>query len=300
MKSVTKISALLFLSGGMISLAAAADKSAAPTAADKPRENSLGMKFVPVKGTEVQFCIWQTRVQDFQAFVKATGYDATTGMLSLGNKDGEWKAKGDSWEAPAEFNQTSTNPVVGVSWNDAKAFCQWLTKKEQKEGKLSANQSYRLPTDAEWSVAVGLGEETGATPDEKDKNPKNKNIFPWGRKFPPPPGTGNYGGEESNIGSLAWRKQVIEGYNDGFPRTSPVGSFPANQSGLYDMGGNVTEWCEDHFNAMEPTSRVLRGASWLKVHAPHFFSSSRGRNSPDIRRYDTGFRCVLAGGEAPH
>ena len=49
--------------------------------------------------------------------------------------------------------------AVKVSWNDTQAFCAWLTKKERAEGKITADQSYRLPTDAEWSVAVGLGKE---------------------------------------------------------------------------------------------------------------------------------------------
>ena len=114
--------------------------------------NSLGMVFRPVPGTEVQFCIWETRVKDYKAYAEAnTGVD-------------------NNWKRPirnSPFTQTDMHPVVRVNWNDAQAFCAWLTKKELAAGKLKAGQRYRLPTDAEWSVAVGLEKETGNSPNEK-------------------------------------------------------------------------------------------------------------------------------------
>ena len=103
--------------------------------------NTLGMKFVSVPGTDVQFCIWETRVKDYAAYAAANE-----------GVDGSWK----NFEFGG-FKQPETHPVVEVSWNDAQAFCAWLTKKELPEGKIKAGQKYRLPTDAEWSVAVGLG-----------------------------------------------------------------------------------------------------------------------------------------------
>ena len=151
-----------------------------PSAAAKenPFVNTLGMKFVPVKGTEVLFSIWHTRVQDFEAFVKATGHDATQGMYSL-RSDG-WMRRGDTWKDPG-FTQGPTHPVCGVSWHDAQAFCKWLTEKERKDGIIDQQQSYRLPTDAEWSQAVG---------DTK---------YPWGDQWPPPQGAGNYADESSAV-----------------------------------------------------------------------------------------------------
>jgi len=85
----------------------------------------------------------------------------------------------------------------------------------------------------------------------------------------------------------------IEGYYDGYPRTSPVGSFEANFSGLYDMGGNVWQWCEDWYNAQEQ-SRVLRGASWDVYDREYPLASYRGNDSPADRYGAIGFRCVVA------
>ena len=250
------------------------------------------MKFVPVPSTTVLFSIWDTRVQDFEAFVQETGYDATKEMYSLG-EDG-WKQRGDTWNRPG-FAQGRTHPVVGVSYEDAKAFCDWLTKKEQGEGLLQAGQSYRLPTDVEWSVAVGLREEAGSTPAEKKGAINNQGVYPWGTQWPPPYGAGNYAGEESKADAPAnWA--VISGYNDGFARTSPVGSFAANQFGLYDMGGNVWQWCEDEYSPGNGL-RVLRGASWSYADPPGYLQSScRIGIRPGGRNVNSGFRCVLVVG----
>ncbi len=108
----------------------------APPQAGQPFENSLGMKFVPVKDTEVLFCIWKTRVKDFEAFANATKHNATAGMYSL---RGEVGRHNDTWMSPG-FAQTPLHPVCGVCWDDAQAFCAWLTKKESSEGILQPGQ----------------------------------------------------------------------------------------------------------------------------------------------------------------
>jgi len=223
--------------------------------------NTLGMVFKPVPGTKVQFCIWETRVKDYAAYAAANA-----------GVDGFWK------KPFREFKQTDTHPVVHVSWEDANAFCAWLTRKERAAGKITANQSYRLPTDAEWSVAVGLGRESGNTPEAKDGGVKG--VYPWGKAWPPPKGAGNYD------------KSLKV---DKFDYTAPVGSFAANAQGLHDLAGNVWEWCEDKWN---PTSshRVLRGASWGDYGPGYVLSSGRGRSAPGRRSDGIGFRCVLADG----
>lgn len=248
----------------------------------EPWENFLGMKFVPVPGTNVLFCIWEMRVQDFEAFVKATGHNAGDGW-----RDPALSARGSNLEQDAVFSQTPLHPVVNVSWNDAVAFCRWLTEKERAAGKLSAGQEFRLPTDAEWSQAVGLPAESGSTPEDKDR--KIEDVYPWGGGYPPPKGSGNYSGEGDG-----W-SFAIEGYTDGAKFAAKVGSYTANRFGIYDLGGNVWEWCSDWYNA-EREDRVIRGASFLQGTPGFLLSSQHGGKPPGVRDFNLGFRCVVTVG----
>lgn len=225
--------------------------------------NGLGMVFAGVPGAPA-FSIWETRAQDYQAF----------------RPDSPVRVR---WEKPS-FTQGPTHPVVQVSWDDAQSFCQWLTIKERREGRLSASQHYRLPTDAEWSVAVGLNESRIGTP--KDKDVKAKDVYPWGTQWPPPRGAGNY---HSSLNV------------DSYDRTSPVGSFGANRYGIYDLGGNVWEWCEDYYDG-KSSSRVLRGASWDRfgfTGSTYLLSSFRDRSGAGKVYSDRGFRCVLVSASFP-
>jgi hypothetical protein len=222
--------------------------------------NSLGMIFAPVAEVEPLFSIWKTRVQDYQTWVEATAH---------------W------WEKPS-FAQGPTHPAVNVRWEDAKDFCGWLTQRERASGIIGSNQFYRLPSDAEWSLAVGLGEEPGNTPKEKDS--KIQGVYPWGKQWPPPRGAGNYG-TDLNI--------------DDFPYTSPVGTFSANTYGLYDLGGNTREWCEDEY-APRSRRRVVRGGGWIDNPSGSLLSSRRLMTPMERHdnRYDYfGFRCVLVTGK---
>ena len=229
-------------------------------------QNSLGMKFVPVG--DVDFSIWQTRVKDFEVFAKAVNF------------------KSSAWKAPG-FKQNPDHPVVNVTWVEAVAFCKWLTDQEHKDGVLPAQKFYRLPTDSEWSKAVGLPEESGKNPEARDMGIPD--VYPWGNQWPPPPKSGNYTGEETGS------DVAIKGYDDGYPWTSPVGSFPPNKLGLYDMGGNVWQWCMDAWNN-DSKAKVLRGASWyngaLKL---SLLSSCRVHASPESSTDNYGFRIVRAG-----
>jgi serine/threonine protein kinase len=258
----------------------------APLVAGKPWSNSLDMKFVPVG--QIHFAVWQTRVHDFAAFVEATGYDATGGMSSVVTQNG-FKLNSLSWKQPG-FVQTPDDPVVGISWEDAGQFCNWLTRKERAEGILTAFQRYRLPTDAEWSSAVGLTRETGGTPEQRSGDVKN--VYPWGNRFPPPNDIVNYAGSESRTGApLNWA--VIAGYHDAYPRTGPVTAFAPNQEGISSLGGNVWEWCEDKYKA-GLNWRTLRGGSWATSRAEETLSSYRRGYDPYFRSDDVGFRCVIA------
>jgi hypothetical protein len=137
----------------------------------------------------------------------------------------------------------------------------------------------------------------GSTPEKKGGK---IGLFPWeipqkpDKSWPPPAGAGNYAGEEAKNGDWPSAEySVIEGYNDGYPRTSPVGRFDANLSGLYDMGGNVWQWCEDWYNS-EKQRHVLRGASWSNSGYADLFASFRLSGTPVQRFDDVGFRCVVA------
>ena len=85
---------------------------------------------------------------------------------------------------------------------------------------------------------------------------------------------------------------------DEYEYTSPVGSFLANSFGLYDMGGNVWQWCEDWQDG-EQKYRVVRGASWGRINPDLLLSSYRSGYGPDYRGSGIGFRCVLVGGGSP-
>ncbi len=279
--------------GGFAASSPAAARLRAATKA-APFVNSLGLEFVPVPGVAgVWMARTPTRVRDFEAFVNATGHDASKGAYTL--EKGGWKQVGGSWRNPrfpSSAAQTPDHPVVCVSQEDARAFCQWLTKEE-------AGLAYRLPSDAEWSAAVGS---------EK---------YPWGNAWPPPPGAGNYAGGEASVGAFASNNfKVLSGYRDGYARTSPVASFEPNRFGFFDLGGNVLEWCEDLYKASMNDAdalrefpalknekhsdgtpyRVLRGGSWINNAEINLRSSYRDYGHPTSRNFNYGFRIVVVVG----
>ncbi len=242
---------------------------------DAPFSNTLGQEFVPVPGTQVLFCRWETRVKDYAAFAAANPVN-------------------DEWTKQQKENvpvgREPSHPVCGVNWGEAQAFCKWLTEKESAAGTLPKGLRYRLPTDEEWSRAVGLPQEEGATP--KERHRKNTTDYPWGTGYPPPNAkVGNYA-DSAYHQQFPNEKLFIEGYTDGFATTAPVGSFEPNQFGIYDLGGNAWEWCEDLF-APGGTERVGRGASWVNS-AKSPLSSSRMNEPGEKRQRDIGFRIVLA------
>jgi formylglycine-generating enzyme required for sulfatase activity len=137
---------------------------------------------------------------------------------------------------------------------------------------------------------VGLANEEGATP--KARSGKNSVDFPWGSGFPPPKANvGNYA--DSALHEKLPQKKSFDGYTDGYATTSPVGSFAPNTCGIYDLGGNVWEWCEDRW---EPgsTERVVRGGCWRNTERGYLLSSSRHNFAPGSRDNYYGFRCVVS------
>lgn len=220
--------------------------------------NTLGQKFVAVDGTDVLFCVWETRNQDYRQFVQATGR--------------KWDRNG--------FAGGNSYPAAKVNWEDASFFCSWLTEKEQQAGRLPEGYRYRLPTSKEWSRAVGLQPKS-----EDPLSIKQVNLpihFPWEGSWPPPRKSGNY---HSELG--------VETYSN----TSPVGAFKPNRFGIYDMGGNLWEWCSDFYkNSID--FRVLRGASWRMKSAGDLLSAVEIGNVSSIKLSTYGFRVVLDKGNS--
>ena len=199
-----------------------------------------------------------------------------------------------------QINGVSLNqehqPAVQVSWQQAAAFCNWLSAKEglppfyrQSNGIVtgynSSSTGYRLPSEAEWAWAARA---SGA----------KLLLFPWGDTFPPTVIAENYADDTS----AHVTGRVLNGYKDGHVASAPVASFKANQHGLFDMGGNVSEWVHDVYtippaNGATQTDPlggqtgdnfVIRGAAW--THAKLSELRLTYRDYGQAGRDDVGFR----------
>ena len=238
------------------------------TGQERSFNNSLGMKFVPVPGTKVLFCIHETRLKVYAAFAAAIA----------GVSDG-WKKP--QREGVPVGSGSENDPVVMISCEDATAFCAWLSKQE--------GHTYRLPTDQEWSHAVGIAAKESATELPGALDAKIRNLYPWGDRMPPPKRCANLR-DESYRAVFKTRINVAqEGYDDGFPTTAPVMSFTPNSIGLYDLAGNAWEWCDSWIDDKQ-TAKVLRGGSWAEGEV---LSSRRISVNTAARSWEYGFRCVV-------
>jgi formylglycine-generating enzyme required for sulfatase activity len=209
---------------------------------------------------------------EFAAFVSATGHRTDGGAYVWTGS--EWKLDpGKSWRDPG-FEQTDNHPVVCLNWDDAQAYVTWLSEKTGK--------AYRLLSEAEWEYACRAGPDT---------------PFWWGSSISP--SQANYDGNFTYAGGGS--KGEYRG------KTVPVDQFQPNPWGLYQMHGNVWEWCADCWNDSykdKPASlkatggpwttggcdrRVLRGGSWSNL--PQYRRSAlRNWLNSSIRILDIGFR----------
>ncbi len=233
---------------------------------------------------------------DFAAFVDDTGYVTEAerfgwsfvfaGLLpddfppTRGVASAPWwrQVEGADWRHPegpqSGLRERMRHPVVHVSWNDARAYCVWA--------------GTRLPTEAEWEYAARGGLEG--------------KVFPWGDELEP-------GGEHRmNVWQGIFPSQNT--LADGFLGTCPVDAFPPNGYGLYNMTGNVWEWCADWYHATfhtrerrtnptgprQGTNRVTRGGSHLchDSYCRRYRVAARNSMSPDSSTGNTGFRCALS------
>lgn len=231
----------------------------------------------------------------FRRFTADTGYQTRAEWEGTGaafNKETMsfyLGAKGASWRNPG-FEQTDQHPVVNVSWEDAQAFCAWLTRKDGRE--------YRLPSEAEWEYACRAATAPSSTRFHGGNSDTHLavigNIADWSLRA------------QLNLSIIADKEeleQVI--WTDRHPFTAPVGRFEANAFGLYDMHGNVAEWCEDWYEPGYYSTSPKRDpkgpdTGWFRIGRGGSFRDSprtcraatRLWSKPTSHHYAQGFRVV--------
>lgn len=219
----------------------------------------------------------------FRQFVDATNYKSDVERGTLGgygfDSDTDELAGPDqkyTWHFTG-FPQTDEHPVVNVTWNDALAFCRWLSSREKRV--------YRLPTEAEWEYACRGGSQM---------------AFCNGDDFENVIEVGNVVDKDAKV---KFADRIAVAGSDGFVFTAPVGKFKANAFGLHDMHGNVWEWTADWFGPPPTTDqidprgpetgkeKVIRGGDWY-----HDWSFARSAQrypmDPTLYRRHAGFRVV--------
>jgi tetratricopeptide (TPR) repeat protein len=201
----------------------------------------LEAKMLPVPGTKILLSKTEFTVGEWKLYLRAEGLP-------------EWK------QPSTEFEQNDEHPVVMVSWNGAKKFCEWLSKATGKE--------WRLPTNQEWEAAVGTSK------------------FPWGDYYPPNWDDGNYAVPEDGKDDPA--KVGV----DRIKGTAPVGSFKPSVLGFYDLGGNVAEWVWDGFDE-KTVNRGLRGGHWGISGGYCLVCDKKSRPAGDSNAVN-GFRVALS------
>jgi formylglycine-generating enzyme required for sulfatase activity len=211
---------------------------------------------------------------EFAAFVRETGYSSGGGCTLFANHKYEERAEA-GWQNPG-FGQTDRDPVVCVSWQDAKAYVAWVNGKLRGAAPIEGGGPYRLPSEAEWEYAARAGTRTARW---------------WGDSG------GRNNANCDGCGSR-WDRQS----------TAPVGSFRLNPFGLSDMLGNAWQWTEDCWNesyvgapgdsgtawkAGMCDSHVLRGGSWTNL---AWLLRSAGRTRNDVGKHTNyiGFRITKA------
>jgi len=214
-------------------------------------------------------------VGEFRSFISANNRD----MSGCNTYDGRWQYQQNaSWQNPG-FPQTQAHPVTCVSWDDAVAYVEWLSRK--------AGHRYRLPSASEWEYAARAGAELAQ---------------PWGTDASSACAEANVADQTAAQRFPGW---TVFACSDGYANTAPVGSFKANAFGLHDLLGNVFEWVEDCWHddyTGAPTDggarladncavRELRGGSWFS--SPRYVSAVyRNRFEHDYRSSSIGFRVV--------
>ena len=230
--------------------------------------------------------------RQFDAFVSQTGYQTDAEKRGWGTymNRGVSQIPGRNWRNPG-YEVGPDHPVACVTWNDAAKFCEWLSAK--------TGRHFRLPTEAEREYTCRAGTATRYFWGDDDKNGGNgfcnvsdQTLKDYIKKNPPVPGL-------NSDGRVSW--------SDGYVFAAPVGCFRPNAWGLFDMSGNLWEWCSDWFekdyqNAqrVDPqgpgagSGRVIRGGCFDET--PRAFRSAKRLGfAPENADFGVGFRVCCDG-----
>lgn len=272
------------------------------------RESYEGEQPRPMR---VKDAFWMGRTEvtvgQFTRFVEETGYvsdaEKPGGVTQV--FDPEWKIsgiapphpwikmEGKSWKDPNfGFPLRNSYPVVSVSWNDGRAFCEWLTDRERKAGRLPEGMEYRLPTEAEWEYSCRGGKES--------------TYYWWGNDLSEGEGRFNISAVDFLPGRNKTWPLAKAPWSDGFAFVSPVdhyGERGRNGFGLADMLGNVWEIVLDHFDptggheevfyAEENYRPVCRGGNYFDVPGNARCAVRLGLQSTSYSDSRDGFRIAL-------
>jgi len=238
----------------------------------------------------------EVTVGQFRQFLEFSNYapesiaDGTGGYGYNRDYDPSTTRRGDAfegrdirydWSNPG-FAQSDQSPVLNITWNDAVAMTQWLSKKE--------NKTYRLPTEAEWEYACRAGTRSRYfNGNDPERLAEIANLFD----------------ADTAMNWPKWQPYALKAH-DGFEFTSPVGSFTPNAFGLYDMIGNawewVSDWHDDNYYEKSPLKdpqgpptgdvKVRRGGSW-HTWALYARCGFRNWNSPATRYTLVGMRLLI-------
>lgn len=239
-------------------------------------------------GVDVPYGFWigitEVTVGQFSAFVEDSGFitlaERGVRALTWDGKARKWgKIEGRSWRNPGH-TQNDHYPVICLTWSDARNFCNWLTRRERNLGLIESHQAYRLPAEYEWVYAARGSQRTRfAWGDESEEARRHANIVD---ATPLPDGT------VWDVDYMPWK--------DGYAFTAPVKAFAPTWNGLYDMHGNVWEWCRQDVRVDDGPRLdwyVLRGGSWDNLPS-HFRCATRRFTPRHFASDTTGFRVVLS------
>ncbi|MFP2996817.1 SUMF1/EgtB/PvdO family nonheme iron enzyme [Spongiivirga sp. MCCC 1A20706] len=256
-----------------------------------PGDSLCWKEELPRRKVQIKEGFWITSTEitvgSFRKFTENFNYTPESQLKNKGrifqNEINDWVwTSGVTWKNPLMPGLTVPDnyPVAQVSWKDAQKYCECM--------------GGRLPTEAEWEYAARAGLEN--------------QLFTWGNKWIPViDGVPQTNGPDITTKAIYSKMSIFNDYIDHYATYSPVGSFPPNGYNLYDMSGNVWEWCYDDFyysrynysidtnppDSLKRKSKIVRGGTWAYSPEQHRLSERGVFESENFWTASLGFRCVI-------